>query len=559
MTPDYHTYRIQQKDEPVETPGQGSTPKSVVVVFYDWSGRAIRQSRYGLITPEDVYGKMERNTAIDLSGCYIKGFSLDTYKREQGIAEDKVLDLPFFKANGAFFDHDEHTSFAYCRFTEGPVDFSGTCFAHGTISFHGAKFGDHPVDLSETRFGNGMVDFQFTEFGDGGVSFDKAVFKGGDVSFVNANFGDGSVQFRQVHFGDGKTDFHFARFGDGNISFDDSDFGDGPLDMRRMEVGAGRFYIRRGHFGDGNLALSESTFGKGRVSFRSSTFGRGHLKMDQVDFGEGEVVFDNCEFHYGSLSFRASVLETLNFRESRINDHVDLRLRKAHYIDFSKTLLSNILDLIPDTENPVEIGTLKILRMRNLGQILIEWERNGVADLIASQTDTDDHEKSDQLRVLKESFSGRGEYDSEDRAYVLLKRYEQKGMDAEAIARSPWNRIWVWPLSGFKWLVFDTIGAYATSPLRVLISLIVVYVIFGFCFAFLPHFIDGALVISQGPADKLTALEKGFYHSAAACLPISYGDYYPVGQFRWITGVESFIGVFLRAYFIVAFVRKILR
>ncbi|MBK7710318.1 MAG: hypothetical protein IPJ37_04745 [Bacteroidales bacterium] len=40
---------------------------------------------------------------------------------------------------------------------------------------------------------------------------------------------------------------------------------------------------------------------------------------------------------------------------------------------------------------------------------------------------------------------------------------------------------------------------------------------------------------------------------------IGYGDVYPVGLSRLVSGLEGFMGVFMMSYFTVAFVRKVLR
>ena len=59
--------------------------------------------------------------------------------------------------------------------------------------------------------------------------------------------------------------------------------------------------------------------------------------------------------------------------------------------------------------------------------------------------------------------------------------------------------------------------------------------------------------------DHLSIVAKAFYHSAITFLTIGYGDHFPFGAIRWMSGIEGFVGLFLMSYFTVAFVRKILR
>jgi hypothetical protein len=85
------------------------------------------------------------------------------------------------------------------------------------------------------------------------------------------------------------------------------------------------------------------------------------------------------------------------------------------------------------------------------------------------------------------------------------------------------------------------------------------YLIFTAVYLVLPLFVDTRIVSSLGDPDKLSSVAVAFYHSAITFLTIGYGDYYPSGLIRWISGVEGFVGLFMMSYFTVAFVRKILR
>ena len=58
----------------------------------------------------------------------------------------------------------------------------------------------------------------------------------------------------------------------------------------------------------------------------------------------------------------------------------------------------------------------------------------------------------------------------------------------------------------------------------------------------------------------ITDSSKSFYHSVVTFLTIGYGDVQP-GNVKGIilSGIEGFLGLFLMAYFTIAFARKVLR
>jgi hypothetical protein len=236
---------------------------------------------------------------------------------------------------------------------------------------------------------------------------------------------------------------------------------------------------------------------------------------------------------------------------------MDLRVATADCIDLSDTVVRGLIDMLPTS--PMELDRLYLTRMRNLGQLFLDWELNDVETLIEGQSDTDHGEKAGQYRILKEDFTSIGHYDAEDRAYVRFKRHERKAEFEKAMKEGGGSRLRGMVSSAFQWLVFDKMGKYATDPLRVLVSMLVVYTIFSLLYVLLPFVLDHGVTSTVGAQKDIGQVAKGFYHSAITFLTIGYGDFHPTGHFRWISAVEGFFGIFLTAYFTVAFVRKILR
>lgn len=548
----YTVHPLDPEQQLDEIRGNGQ----VSISFYDNLGREREQRVYKQVHPREVYDAIERGDPIDLDGVYIYGLDLNLLRQEKGLEAEEEVQIPPFTAKGAFFDHRYCTDLSVARFTGEKLDLAGASFAQGSVSFYKARLPEGGMDLCGAWFGEGDLDLKFAVFQKGGLNLEETSFGKGRISFVNAEFGEGAVNFRNAKLGDGDLDFHFARFSSGHICFDGIVLGEGKLDMRKADFGDGRFDMRRAYVGEGDVLFDESEFRKGKVNFRSTTFGRGELSFRMAALGEGDVIFDKAEFGEGNISFRKASMERISFRDCHIDHYMDLRVAKAESIDLSDTVVRGLIDMIPPF--PMEIGTLYLIRVRNLGQLFIDWDANDVERMIEDQSGSSAREKADQYRVLKEDFTNIGQYESEDRAYVRFKRHERKAWLKECLEEKPSNAIWAYPSAAFQWLVFDKMGKYATDPLRVLISMLVVYTLFSLSYMLLPHFVEGDIT-STVEGQELGHLARGFYHSAITFLTIGYGDYHPIGQFRWISALEGFLGIFLTAYFTVAFVRKILR
>ena len=160
---------------------------------------------------------------------------------------------------------------------------------------------------------------------------------------------------------------------------------------------------------------------------------------------------------------------------------------------------------------------------------------------------------------MKADYNGIGNYEEEDLAYVEFKRYELKADLYEAIEANNLNSLWAYPLYYFKLLVFDIMGLYATNPFRVMVSMTVVFCLFSISYTILPHFFDADIICSGADNNKFHYVFLAFYYSAITFLTIGYGDCLPEGHIKWLAPMEGWMGMFLMAYFTVAFVRKILR
>lgn len=509
------------------------------------------------------------NTKIDKGSCSFKNviFHKGSKKFEHvnfGTGDVLFLNTEFNEGDISFTDSDfgeGKVSFKIARFGKGRKDFSKINFGTGDVIFEKVEFKEGDVNFRNSFFGIGKVEFTRCEFGAGDISFISADFGEGDVSFAGTEFGNGKLSFKLANFGEGKLDFHYAHFGIGDVIFERTNFSGGSVDFRAVDFGIGRITFNRALFGDGEVIFEASELKKGRITFRRTIFGLGVFNFEMADFRNAELIIDDVNFGQGKVSFKQSKFGLLSLKSSQMNNYFDLRVEECAKLDLSNTIVKDIID-IDSAEYKTNIKSLDLSGIRLLGRIYIDWEQNNVKQLIHEQ-DTNYLNKAEQFRVLKENYNLIGQYDYEDKAYVEFKRLESDYLLEIGKTRKFIPRIWSRIGYFSRWLIFDKIGKYATDPIRVLMSMTVVFFAFSLIYIFIPEISANSQIISalfsQGDPRDLGLIPKAFYHSAITFLTIGYGDYYPAGHIRWLSGIEGFIGLFLMSYFTVAFVRKILR
>lgn len=536
----------------------------------------------GYMEASEIFTIIREGQSLRLDNCYVDHFSLAAYRSSCGLGPKEYVDIKDFSAYQAFFDSRSPIDLSYARFGGKSFSMSLSMVAAGSLSFHSSVFGDMNLDFSgmhyfggdldftnvktgagdlifkNTVFGPGKKDFQYGEFGPGSKIFTNAEFGDGDVAFINTQFGKGDVLFKVTRFGHGKIDFHFAKFGEGEKNFERAEFGNGGIDFRTVEFGSGRVLFNRCIFGAGNTDFEASEMKEGKMVFKAASFAEGRISFELAEMPETELSFERAVFGNGSLSFYNSRFSRISFAACHLDHYTDLRVRSCRFIDLSNTIVRDIIDLKP-YEFSEDIEEIDFSGMRLIGRMYIDWQKNKVEKLISTQNHTDLRSKAEQFRTLKENFSTCGQYNDEDKAYLFFKRLESRSDLNDSLKRSRLNALWHYPAYFFKWVIFDKAGHYATNPLRVIITMLLAYTIFSILYALLIYTGNGTINESVNHPGDISVLGIGFYQSAITFLTIGYGDYYPTGVIRWVSGIEGFTGVFLMSYFTVAFVRKILR
>lgn len=580
MVTDYTSFQTEIQELPFNSKSGQTYKKSAIITFRFEKGIAPHVEIVGFVEEEEIYKMIDEGKPVILDQCYVPRFSLENYRHSRKMEKKKKVLVKGFSAIEAFFDSSAPFDFSNAVFDEGSFDISSSSFHRGAldfdssefkcefISFHDVKFAnenfdfknviikDAEVNFGNVRFGIGEKDFQYTEFGSGPLLFTNAEFSDGDVSFINANFFGSETSFKVARFGSGKVDFHYSKFKDGKVSFERTEFGSGRVDFRTVEFGTGRVNFNRAQFGDGEVSFEASEMESGKFSFKRVDFGVGEISFVEAIFSSIDVSFERTNFGRGNISFYKSVFNTLSFRFCHLDDYVDLRLEECIFIDLSNTIVRDIIDLNPyEFEQKVE--RISFAGMRIIGRIYIDWRRNKVKSLITNQEGISHRIMAEQFRILKEDFSSCGQYTDEDHAYVEFKRHEARANLEESLSKNKFNALWSYPAHWFKEILFDKAGLYATSPIRVLGTMITVFLIFSFLYIFLINTTSADIIASVN--DSLSVPARSFYHSAITFLTIGYGDHYPYKSIRWVSSLEGFAGLFLMSYFTVAFVRKVLR
>jgi uncharacterized protein YjbI with pentapeptide repeats len=580
--PYFHKFKVEIVNKPYYTETGINYPKTAVISFYNQHERLIGIDDYGYLPTADVYDRIEHDKALNLDECYVKDFSFTAYRRLILMNKADSVKLKNVSAKNAFFHSTHVIDFSHLDIESGTSDFSGCCFIAYELTFINTKFGSGNVDFSYSLFRNekndfsniiidegdiifknsiftsGIKNFQYAAFGKGFVNFTNTEFNNGDVSFLNTYFGDGKVSFKVARFGEGKVDFHYSKFGKGDISFERTEFGNGVVDFKAVEFNEGKVNFNRAVFDKGE-ATFEGSSTKGRITFKKTVFNCNYLSFEIAEYNNIELNLEKAIFNNCNLSFYGGIFKKLSLKGCHLDDYVDMRVRKCNEIDISDTVIRDIIDFKP-FEFDIDLNVLNISAVRLLGTIYIDWENNNVNKLISNQSNTSLLEKAEQFRVLKENFNSIGQYKDEDKSYVCFMRYEQKAEYVEIFKNNKLRFLYKLPVYIFKKVIFDYVGLYATSPLRVLASMLVAYILFSLIYFVVLLLNIGDIVSGIGGEHAIiSTIGKSFYHSGITFFTIGYGDFYPLGLVRWLSQIEGFTGVFLMSYFTVAFVHKILR
>jgi len=389
-------------------------------------------------------------------------------------------------------------------------EFKKSCFILKNYKMH---------DFVDTQFGEGKVDFSYAHFGEGRVAFNRAIFGEGDVDFSLATFREGYVDFNGAIFGEGKVDFSFVNFSECDVDFSSANFGEGKVDFRG------------------------ANFGEGKVNFARANFGE-----DKVDFSGARVT--KIIFKYNSFV------------------NLICKFNECEYLIFEEIFINGSIRY----PNKPIIKSLDSKNIYNHGKMYLSWDETQIHKAIYN-SDASLKDKKETFLLFKENFRNIGRYDDEDKAYVEFKKTELRANFIESIKGRWWKKfklLYKIPEFLFKWFVFEQIGKYGTAPGRIILSMLVTVISFGFIYSsslisISEKKFSGSAIIEflckfGLDSELLNNFFSGLYYSFITFLTIGYGDIAPTNlACALLSGLEGFLGLFLMAYFTIAFARKVLR
>ena len=473
------------------------------------------EKRYGFADLQEIYKLIDEGKEINLNHTYVGGFSLEDYRINRNLDKYSPILLNLSEARNAFFDNGGSLEKAMGRESYPKKDVPG----YKSVDFSGAQFDEGNVYFFKTQFGEGNVNFSYAQFGKGDVHFSGVQFSEGDVSFSRVQFDEGNMYFLNAQFGEGDVNFSYAQFGKGGV------------------------YFREAQFSKGNVDFSYAQFGKGSVLFLGTQFGKGNVNFLRTWLGKGSV----------SISFINNTDEklekefetTITFSSCVFREHTNMYNIKCKSLIIENCIIEKTLNLESLTANELSLKNTK-----NLGQIFIRWKEDKVQKILSGDTEKD---RADQFLMLKENYHAIGRYDEEDEAYVEYKRCQWKARHAELSKEKKWLQKIKFLFHWLEKIFFDLMGQYGTSPRNVAYSMGVVFAAFTTLYCTMP-----SLLITNGGTQP--SRTECISYSIATFLTIGYGNITPAHKLAVIlSGVEGFAGVFLIAYFTVAFARKVLR
>ncbi|NQV18562.1 MAG: two pore domain potassium channel family protein [Armatimonadetes bacterium] len=317
--------------------------------------------------------------------------------------------------------------------------------------------------------------------------------------------------------------------------------------------------------------LIKTNPGNPGISFRGLKTINSRIRFQKVELDSTSLDFSSSEIIKSNFNFNE-----LEFYHNNENKYIDclcfyaMSLDKQSWIYIKDSILKNIeIDFrsyewygkITFIRDEIENSYLILCDQIIDGELkLLELSKN-YTSLINSIPDISYGDKSNIFLILKQNFNKLGHYDDEDSAYVEFKRCQAKAKLEESKKKGLIKKIVGCLRYRGNRFLFDFVGGYGTKPKNVFRFMIIVVLGFTPLYAFIPNFLKWEEITKHFcNIEFFNKLLIGLYHSMITFLTIGYGDIQPESVYgSLLSGIEGFLGLFLMAYFTIAFSRKVLR
>jgi len=513
------------------------------------------------------------NNAVFISKCFFTGdsrcvfggkaefifssFALDAVFKESCFIGETAFNDSMFESKLNIEDtlFKSKALFERCRFKQD-VDASNSTFIkdvtfeksifNSVSSFEGSTF-EREARFRESVFEN-SANFKSSKMSI--ANFYASIFKSkGDFSYSTIT----NAVFTFSEFGSDAIFFEATILETTN--FKDSRYR-GNLDCNSITIPPVSDFTEIRCYGP--MKFIPTTSGLLTADFSKSSFDFG-AEIDEKNFAL--LVFKKCVFR-GTTKITAS--GDLRLDDCIVNDNIQIKFSKKEKPEddiatrnTNKTLFINGAN-ISGTLDAKYFNKIKMNDVKAMGEIHIDFEElvgkkdKGPIASIKNNLAFMDNEplngqkllcpSPDVFLVLKENYHSLGKYDDEDRAYVLYRRSKRKDEKKKGKA------------------IADYIGEYGTNLWRIVTIMALVFLIFGIIFSFFISHNVGIEVTFSGQGGISANIANGFYLSGITFLTIGLSDVVPlVGITEALALIEGGLGVFLMAFFTIAFARKTLR
>src|SRR6201997_3174929 len=111
-------YQVAIEDKPMR-----GFSKTAIVSFFDENNKKVVVLKYGVISNEEIFEKIDKGEDINLNSAYVLNFSLTDYRVQKGLDDSVLISLKNFSAKKSFFDCDIVNDFTYTNFEGDKVIF----------------------------------------------------------------------------------------------------------------------------------------------------------------------------------------------------------------------------------------------------------------------------------------------------------------------------------------------------------------------------------------------------------------------------------------------------